>query len=156
MVLPSKPRRHWSLAGQLHGLGAMSSELHPTTRTPRATSNWPYPFTADSDYRLLSAGDASIRGHGQIKAMSGTSVWFESDKALRVGVLVELGVTWPVLLDNKIPLRLVIHGRTVSTDGKSVEVAILRHEFRTRALSSPNQRPFRTANTTERALTASA
>ena len=83
------------------------------------------------------------RGHGQTVTMSRTSVWLESDKELPVGVLIQLAVMWPVRLDNKIPLRLIIHGRTVVADGKNAKVEILRHEFRTWALSSASREPLR-------------
>ena len=109
---------------------------------------------ADLDYRLMDTNRALERGHGQILAMSRKSVWLESDKALCVGVAVELAVTWPVRLDNKIPLRLIIQGRTVSADGKSAKVEILRHEFRTRALSSVNREQPRTLAIPARAMTA--
>ena len=111
---------------------------------------------ADMDYRLMGTSSVLERGHGQIMTMSRKSVWLESDNAFRVGALVELAVTWPVRLDNKIPLRLIIHGRTVSADGRYAKVEILRHEFRTRALSSVNREPLRTAATTGSTVTASA
>lgn len=88
--------------------------------------------------------------------MSRTSVWLELDRALQVGVLVELDIAWPILLHNKTPLKLVIHGRTVSTESKHVEIKILRHEFRTRALSPRNYRASHIASTAERTMTASA
>ena len=104
---------------------------------------------------MMDSSTVLGRGHGRTTAMSRTAVWLESDLALRVGVLVELAVTWPVRLDNKIPLRLFVYGRTVSVDGKYAKVEILRHEFRTRALSFENQKPRRQAVTAERTITAS-
>lgn len=132
----------------------MSLETYPMTQEPRTSRS--YSIMAELDYRLLGADGVLDRGYGHTKAMSRTSVWLEFDKAVPVGVSVELGIIWPVRLDNKIPLKLVICGRTVQTDGKYAEVEILRHQFRTRALSSQNQRPLRLANTAARTMPASA
>jgi hypothetical protein len=142
------------MAGQLHGLGAMSSETHSATREPRTVSDRSYSIRTDLDYRLVGMDSVLGRGHGQTKAMSRTSVWLESDKALRVGVPIELVLTWPVLLDNKIPLKLVIDGNTVRVDGKYARVEISRHEFRTRALSVGSGQLSRAPATTERTMTA--
>ena len=134
----------------------MSSEMRPATYEPRITSGRSYPIRVDLDYRLIGPEGVFDQGRGQTVAMSRTAVWLESDKTLRVGVLVELAVTWPVRLDNKIPLRLIIRGRTVSADDRYAKVEILRHEFRTRALSSKYAGPRSSAIAAERTMTISA
>ena len=134
----------------------MLTEMHHTIREPRITPERSYPIKADLDCLLLDASGVLERGHGQTQAMSRSSVWLESDLALRLGVLVELGITWPVRLDNKVPLRLIIYGRTVSVDGKYAKVEILRHEFRTRGLAFGSHQQRRPALTAERTITASA
>jgi hypothetical protein len=115
-----------SLAGQLHGLGAMSSEMHPDNREPRTASDQSYPMRIDLDYRVMGVDGVLDRGHGQTKAMSRTTVWLKSDKTLRAGVPIELALTWPVLLDNKIPLKLVIYGKTVSVYRSSINIPMIR------------------------------
>jgi len=132
----------------------MTSEMHAPTREPRTSTA--YPIDSDLDYRLMGATGVLARGCGRTQAMSGTDVWIESDKALRVGVLIELAVAWPARLDNKIPLRLIIYGRTVRADGNYAQIEILRHEFRTRAVSSEGGRHQRPPATTARSLTVSA
>lgn len=131
----------------------MSSEMHAPTREPRTSPA--YPIDSDLDYRLMGATGVLARGRGRTQAMSGAAVWIESDNALRVGVLIELAVAWPVRLDNKIPLRLIIHGRTVRVDGNYAQIEILRHEFRTRAVSSKDGQHPRPPATAARSLTVS-
>ena len=133
----------------------MSSEIRATVRESRASIDRSFPITSELDYRLVEPAGVSVRGRGWTQAMSSTAVWLESDRVLRVGVLIELAVAWPVRLDNKIPLRLIIHGRTVSAEGNYAKVEILRHEFRTRAVA-PKDGQHRLPATAARTFTASA
>jgi hypothetical protein len=38
---------------------------------------------------------------------------------------------WPFFLDGTCPLKLVVQGRIVRSDGNGTAVQVLRHEFRT-------------------------
>lgn len=143
------------MAGQLQSLEAMSSEMRPATREPRTASGQSYPMRVDLNYRLIGVDGELDQGSGQTMALSCTSVWIESDKPLRVGLLVELGITWPVYLDDKIPLRLVVKGRTVSADGNFARIEIARHEFRTRGMSRDRKSRY-PAVTAKRTMTVSA
>lgn len=104
----------------------------------------------DSD-RELSAGS------GSTISISSSRVLFESKNALPPGSLVELAVAWPVELENRIKLRLIIVGRAVSVSGKRTLVDVVRHEFRTRALPT-TKRQLSVASTSScgRAMAASA
>lgn len=125
----------------------MPPEIRATARESSASIDRSYPMTSELEYRLVGPAGVLARGRGWTQAMSGTAVWIESDQALRVGALIELAVAWPVRLDKKIPLRLIIHGRTVRAAGNYAKVEILRHEFRTRAQPSKDgqHRPLVTA-----------
>ena len=118
----------------------MSSPARLLQPPPAGTADRPdraYPISVDLEYRLFANGRVLITGTGRTVCLSRRCVWFESEKTLPVGVLVDLAVTWPALLENKIGLKLRIYGRTVSSPDQCTVVQILRHQFRTRAKSRP-------------------
>ena len=92
-----------------------------------------YPIATEVEYRLMQQEHVLGIGAGRTKTISSSCVVFESERALPVGLLVELAVTWPVRLENSVTLKLQILGRTVSITGNCTIVDILRHEFRTAA-----------------------
>ena len=99
-----------------------------------------YPIGADVEYRLLERQRVVSAGTGRTKTISSSCVVFESERTLPVGLLVELAVTWPVRLDNRVGLKLKILGRTVRVAGNCTAVDILRHEFRTQPLRTFSER----------------
>ena len=115
-----------------------------------------YPIRADVHYRLMDGDRALGCGSGQTKTMSSRSVWLKSDGSLRIGGLIQLDVVWPVRLNNRVALKLVITGKTVKVEGQSARVDILRHEFRTRALPFEDRTHSTAALSTGRTMTATA
>jgi hypothetical protein len=43
-----------------------------------------------------------------------------------------LAVSWPALLDNVLPLKLIARGRLVRADGTQAAMTIEKYEFKTR------------------------
>jgi hypothetical protein len=62
---------------------------------------------------------------------------FTADQTLTHGTRVEVEVDWPVKLDGKVPLKLVIQGSVVRLEKRSVALAFSRHRFRTCRSSEP-------------------
>jgi hypothetical protein len=92
-----------------------------------------YPISLEVEYRLLNGSPVVRAGFGRTCNISRCGVLFETDDTLPPpSAEVEMLVQWPFLLDGLCPLRLVIRGRVVRTEGKSVAVRIKRHVFRTR------------------------
>jgi len=56
-----------------------------------------------------------------------------------MGSLVELAISWPVWLEDQIPLKLHIVGKAVQVDGRQTTVQISRYEFRTAARRAANR-----------------
>jgi hypothetical protein len=56
---------------------------------------------------------------------------------------MELLISWPVLLHDTAPLKLVVAGRVVRWDGTCVAVRVTQYEFRTagRMAGSATRRP---------------
>ena len=119
---------------------------------PNTGSSRPYSISADLRYRAL---EGNLSGTGRTRAMSRHCVWFESESRLPSDLLVELAVAWPVRLEDKIPLKLVILGRTVAAE-KHTCVEILRHEFRIHAARASDHKPSVVSASAGRAAAASA
>ena len=96
-----------------------------------------YPISAHLEYRLIAGERVSRTGEAWTTMISSRRVLFESADCLPINTLVELAVTWPVTLDNKVGLKLHIRGRTVPVAGNCTAIDILRYEFRTRSLRTP-------------------
>ena len=59
-------------------------------------------------------------------------VFFKAQSPLPVGEQVELLLDWPVMLDGRCPLRLVINGRILRSSARGSAVSVLRYEYRLR------------------------
>jgi hypothetical protein len=47
---------------------------------------------------------------------------------------LEIAIDWPVLLDGRVQLQLIVAGTVVWSSGTETAMRILRHEFRTRSV----------------------
>jgi hypothetical protein len=92
-----------------------------------------YPIVTRLEYRLTDEKCDTGPRTGRTVTISRREVSFESESRLPLGALVEVGIVWPVKLDNSIPLKLQIHGRAVRVSGNITTVEILRYEFHTLA-----------------------
>ena len=84
-------------------------------------------------YKLAEDGVVVAAGSGQTINIGSGGVAFTSEQALTPGGLVELSISWPVLLDETCPMRLVAFGRVLRCDSQQVVCTIDKYEFRTQA-----------------------
>ncbi len=82
-------------------------------------------------YKLLYGNRVAESGIGRTLNISSSGVWFTTEGALGEGMPVELSMSWPALLNNICPMKLMIYGCVVRSDPKSAALAIERYEFRT-------------------------
>ena len=68
--------------------------------------------------------------------ISSSGVWFTTEGVLGEGLPVELSMSWPALLNDVCPMKLMIYGCVVRNDQQGAALAIERYEFRTQG-SSP-------------------
>ena len=54
---------------------------------------------------------------------------------------IELSMTWPVLLNDSCPMKLMIYGCVVRSNDKGAAVAIERYEFRTQGRTFQQTQP---------------
>ncbi len=71
-------------------------------------------------------------GTGTTLDLSSGGVLFESDQQIPADSgVVELAISWPVLLHDSLPMQLIVVGRIVRVSGYRVAIDIAQHEFRT-------------------------
>ena len=91
-------------------------------------------------YKMLYGQRIAETGVGRTMNVSSGGVWFSTENMLTSGMPVELSMTWPVLLNESCPMKLMIYGCVVRSNEKGAAVAIERYEFRTQG-----SRNFQTA-----------
>jgi hypothetical protein len=91
-------------------------------------------------YRLLYGHRIAETGVGRTVNMSSSGVWITTQTTLTAGLPIELSVTWPALLNDVCPMKLMIYGCVVRSTDRGAAISIERYEFRTqgsRALQQP-------------------
>jgi hypothetical protein len=85
----------------------------------------------DVRYKMLYGQRLAEIGSGKIMNISSGGVLFTTEAMLTSGIAIEISMTWPVLLNDSCPMKLMIYGCVVRSNNKSAAVAIERYEFRT-------------------------
>jgi hypothetical protein len=84
-------------------------------------------------YKVVMNGVVVTSGLGATVNMCSGGVAFTSEQMLTRGAFVELSISWPVLLDDSCPMRLIVFGRVLRTSGNTAITSIDKYEFRTAA-----------------------
>ena len=82
-------------------------------------------------YKMLYGQRIAETGSGRTLNISSGGVWFTTETMLTSGLPIELSMSWPVLLNDSCPMKLMIYGCVVRSNDKGAAVAIERYEFRT-------------------------
>jgi hypothetical protein len=82
-------------------------------------------------YKLLENEKIIATGRGETVDMSSGGVAFRTDMALNAGDYIELSISWPALLDDTCPMRLVVYGRITRQSGSLIASTVEKWEFRT-------------------------
>ena len=88
-------------------------------------------------FKILEKEQVVLTGDGSTLDLSSQGVAFETATKLSVGELVELSISWPVLLDETCLMQLVVFGHVVRTRRTMVACTIDRYEFRTQRRATP-------------------
>lgn len=97
-----------------------------------------YDLRLELRWKLIRRRRILEAGQGNTVDFSSGGVLFESDRAMPVGLNVELSIAWPVLLHNVAQLQLVVSGKVVRSQGRRTAIRMTQHEFRT--LAQPIER----------------
>src|SRR3954449_12571825 len=82
-------------------------------------------------YKMLYGQRIAETGAGRTMNISSGGVWFSTENMLTSGMPVELSMSWPVLLNDSCPMKLMIYGCVIRSNDRGAAVAIERYEFRT-------------------------
>jgi hypothetical protein len=89
-----------------------------------------FPIEREISYKLLIRQGGNEEGTGKSINISSGGILFTTDCHLQPGIGIEVTISWPVLMDAEVSLRLVTRGQVVrSADGR-VAMKIYRYEFR--------------------------
>jgi c-di-GMP-binding flagellar brake protein YcgR len=91
-----------------------------------------YSIDLSLTYRVLRHGLVTATGSGRTRDISSGGVAFRSNDIFKVGSYLELSISWPALLNDGCPVKLVVEGKVVRSDGQCTAISFKRHEFRTR------------------------
>jgi len=97
----------------------------------------------DMRYKMADQGVPLAAGSGRTLNVSSGGVAFISDLPLTPGAFLELSISWPALLEETCPMRLVVFGRTLRCAGRKAVCTIEKYEFRTQARSFQAVVPIR-------------
>lgn len=115
-------------------------ELPGEQRGGAIVSHWParserrvkfrYPLDLTVRYRCLSK-ESLVSGEGLAVNLSSGGVLVASQHQMNVGALVEMSIEWPLLLDGRTSLQLIVVGRVLRRGSSHFAASFERHEFRT-------------------------
>ena len=91
-----------------------------------------YPVRLDLQYRVSYGKQETITGHGFTEFIGSRQMVFTGDGAIRKGARVQVSLNWPVLLDHRVRLLLVVDGHAAGVEGKQTTVSVEKYDFRTR------------------------
>jgi hypothetical protein len=100
-----------------------------------------FPIEQDVRYKMLYGQRIAETGAGKTMNISSGGIWFSTETMLTSGMPIELSLSWPVLLNESCPMKLMIYGCVVRSNDKGAAVAIERYEFRTQGRSLQNHQP---------------
>jgi hypothetical protein len=90
-----------------------------------------FPLRLALRYRRTGSSPASNWMSGESLNISSTGLLFTTTEAVQPGQGIEAFVAWPVCLDKRIPLKLVIKGSIVRNTGDHTAICFERYEFKT-------------------------
>jgi hypothetical protein len=91
-------------------------------------------FAIERELRFkVRDGERPMTGVGNTVDISSGGVAFRTVTQILPGSLIEISISWPVLLDDTCLMRLVVLGRVVRTRRQVVACTVDKYEFRTQA-----------------------
>ena len=89
-----------------------------------------FPLIAHAEYVL-----DGHRANATTLDIGSGGVFLKTGRTLGCGQQIVVLIDWPVLLDHRLPLRLVVFGKVLRSNEAGTAVGITRYEFRIKAQS---------------------
>ena len=105
-----------------------------------------FPLNRELRYKLLENDRIIASGLGETVNMSSGGIAFRTNSDLTTGNFIELSISWPALLDNSCPMRLVVFGRVARRSDSLAACTVEKWEFRTGSRQITSVVPMRTDN----------
>ncbi len=106
-----------------------------------------YPVSMEVRYKVRARMPRV--GMGQTSRMSSREIVFTADQTIDEGSKVEISIAWPAMLNQCVPLQLVIEGEVIRQRQSVMTARIQKYHFRTRGPWShaEKSKPAATAQT---------
>jgi hypothetical protein len=111
------------------------------SRPPKMTREDRYPLRLSVEFRFHGIKSSLPIGKAWTISISSRLILIEPDERIRLGQRLHLVIDWPARMDDRVPLRLHVTGRTVSADKNRLAVEIKKYEFRIAPSKSQAHRP---------------
>jgi hypothetical protein len=95
-----------------------------------------FPIVLPLKYKVISPKAKAISGTGSTVLLSSTDIIFQADQPLGSGVRCEISIAWPVLLESRIRLQLVLQSLIARSECQFVVGTVSKYEFRTQVRGS--------------------
>ena len=131
---PYSDRRKLTPAGghlRKHGMVYRHNSAHGATFSPMQ-----FPLVLPLKYKAISPEAKAISGTGSTVLLSSTDIVFNAGQPIRSGVRCEISIAWPVLLENRIRLQLVLQSLITRSEGQVVMARVSKYEFQTQVPGS--------------------
>lgn len=90
-----------------------------------------FPINREMRFKVLE-GDTIVEfGSGATLDIASGGIAFHTDTVLRAGSFIQLSISWPVLLEDACPMRLIVFGRVVRSTKHDTACTVDKYEFRT-------------------------
>lgn len=109
-----------------------------------------FPLHRELRYKVLDGDTIVDAGTGLTLDMGSGGVAFRTDHALTPGGFIELSISWPVLLEDACPMRLIVFGRVVRSGPRKSACTVDKYEFRTQARAPGPVAPVRSDSMLQR------
>lgn len=119
--------------------------MRTETKTNERRTKTRFPIRREMRFKLLEDDRIIAAGIGETLDLSSGGVGIALDQQLTPGAFIEISISWPALLDQSCPMRLIIFGRVVRSEIGKAACTIDKYEFRTQGRQTLHiARPNRT------------
>ncbi|MGA2711786.1 MAG: hypothetical protein ABSG41_01675 [Bryobacteraceae bacterium] len=73
-------------------------------------------------------------GDGETLLISSKELLFTTNESFAIGQCLQVSMDWPALLENRIPLRLVVSGQVLQSGDGQATMTIDKYQFRIRGI----------------------
>lgn len=123
--------------------------VRPSEKLERRTKAR-FPIHRELRYKVLEDEAIVASGIGRTIDISSSGLAFDIDQTVKPGAFIELSISWPVLLDESCPMRLIVFGRVLRSGPGNSACTVDKYEYRTQARVFQAAGPVRTDSMLQR------